>query len=348
MTFEEILDQAVAMLQRRGRVTYRTLKRQFQLDDAALEDLKEEILYSQPQVVDDDEGKGLIWSGETIPKPEPESPSQPVQPTALEEPSTQTEPRTPEAERRQLTVLFCDLVESTALSGQLDPEDLREVIRAYQATCSEVIQRFDGHMAQLLGDGLLVYFGYPQAHEDDAQRAVHAGLGMVDAMGLLNQRLERERGVRFAIRVGIHTGLVVVGEMGGSGRQEQLALRETPNVAARIQGIAQPDTVVISAGTYRLVQGYFDCDTLGEHDLRGVAQPIAVYRVFGDSGIQSRLEVPTTRGLTPLVGREREVDLLLDRWEQAKEGQGQVVLLSGEAGIGKSRLVQVLKDHVAE
>src|SRR4029077_282846 len=143
-------------------------------------------------------------------------------------------PPTPAAERRQLTVMFCDLVDSTALSGQLDPEEYRDVVRAYQTACTEVIQRYDGHIAQLLGDGLLIYFGYPQAHEDDAQRAVRTGLGILAAMGDLNTRLQQDKGIQLALRVGIHTGLVVVGEMGGAGRQEQLALGETPNIAARI------------------------------------------------------------------------------------------------------------------
>jgi class 3 adenylate cyclase len=242
--------------------------------------------------------------------------------------------------------MFCDLVGSTPLSEQLDPEELREVVRAYQATCAEVVQRFEGHIAQYLGDALLVYFGYPQAHEDDAQRAVRAGLGMLTAMGTLNTRLEREKGVRLAIRVGIHTGLVVVGEMGSVRRYERLALGDTPNVASRIQGLATPDTVAISAATSRLVQGYFVCQELGTHALRGVATPMPVYRVLGESGAQSRLEVAATRGLTPLVGREQEVGLLLERWAQAKDGRGQVVVLSGEAGIGKSRLVQMLHERV--
>src|SRR5262249_5099257 len=161
---------------------------------------------------------------------------------------------TPEAERRQLTVMFCDLVDSTKLSSQLDPEDWRDVVRAYQQVCSEVITRFDGHIAQLLGDGLLVYFGYPQAHEDDPHRAVRTGLGILAAMGDLNQRLQRERGIQLGIRLGIHTGLVVVGAMGGAQRQEQLALGEVPNVASRIQGLAEPDTLLISTDTYRLIQ----------------------------------------------------------------------------------------------
>jgi len=243
--------------------------------------------------------------------------------------------------------MFCDLVDSTKLSAQLDPEEYRDVVHAYQRVCSAVITRFDGYIAQLLGDGLLVYFGYPQAHEDDAQRAVRAGLGILTAMGDLHKRLEPEQGITLALRLGIHTGLVVVGAMGGGGKHEQLALGEPPNVAARIQGLAAPNTMAVSEATYRLVQGYFECQALGEQTLRGVAQPLQVYRVLQESGARGRLDVAVTRGLTPLVGRESEVALLLERWEQAKAGHGQVVLLSGEAGIGKSRLVQVLKEHIA-
>jgi class 3 adenylate cyclase len=285
---------------------------------------------------------GTSLTGErTTPIPTQEAP-----PTSVEPPPT--DHRSPEAERRQLTVMFCDLVDSTKLSSQIDPEDYREVVREYQQVCSEVIQRYDGHIAQLLGDGLLVYFGYPVAHEEDAQRAIHAGLGIIKATDDLNSRLEQDKGVKLAIRLGIHTGLVVVGEMGGEGRQEQLALGEVPNVASRIQGIAEADTLVISSSTYRLIQGYFDCQELGEQHLRGVSQSIHIYQVLRASGAQSRLDITGTRGLTPLVGRESETTLLFERWAQAKDGQGQVVLLSGEAGIGKSRLVQVLKDHMSD
>src|SRR6266568_580574 len=239
----------------------------------------------------------------------------------------------PEAERRQLTVLFCDLVGSTALSAQLDPEELREVVRAYQDTCAKVIARFEGHIAQYLGDGLLVYFGYPQAHEDDAQRAVRAGLGMIEALGQLNTRLEQEREVHLAARLGIHTGLVVVGDVGGGTRQEQLALGETPNLAARLQGIAAPNTVVISAATLPLLGGFFACQSLGTPSLRGIAQPLEVYQVLYEHMARSRLEAVGATGLTPLVGREQEIELLRQRWVQVKDGFGQVVLLSGEAGI---------------
>ena len=253
---------------------------------------------------------------------------------------------TPDAERRQLTVMFCDLADSTTLSGQLDPEDLREVIRAYQADCCEVIQRYEGYIAQYLGDGLLVYFGWPLAHEDDAQRAVHAGLGIIEAMGALNTRLVQVKGVRLAVRIGIHVGPVVVGQIGGGGRHEQLALGETPNIAARLESMAQPDTVMISDTAWRLVAGYFTYDDLGSYTLKGMATPMQVYRVQGRSGAQTRLDAVAHRGLTPLVGREQEVGLLLERWQQVQDGLGQVVLLSGEAGLGKSRLVQVLQDQV--
>jgi class 3 adenylate cyclase/predicted ATPase len=337
------------MLQRRGRLTYSTLKRQFQLDDAALDDLKNELIEGQRLAVDE-RGNVLVWTGEA--DVTPASPRPASQPVPQEVSLSQTTPppaapSPPAAERRQLTVLFCDLVESTALAGQLDPEDLRAVVRAYQDTCAKVIARFEGHIAQYLGDGLLVYFGYPLAHEDDAQRAVRAGLGMVEAVGQLNTRLEEERGVQLAVRLGVHTGLVVVGEVGGGTRQEQLALGETPNLAARLQGIAAPNTLVISAATFQLLGGFFACQPFGTPLLKGLAQPLAVYRVLYERMARSRLEAASSTGWTPLVGREQEIGVLLERWAQVKDGLGQVVLLSGEAGIGKSRLVQILTEQVA-
>src|SRR5215813_13564278 len=344
MEFYNILDQIVALLQRRGRVTYNALKFQFTLDDDQLAVLKDELLYAHPQVVDD-AGRGLRWTDDTATTQAPAPPAPPHAPQPVtqaahppQDASPRTTPRSPEAERRQLTVLFCELADSTRLSRQLDPEDLREVVLAYQATCVEIIQRFDGHVAQYLGDGLLVYFGYPQAHEDDAQRAVRAGLGILNAMGTLDTRLQHAKGMRLAVRIGIHTGPVVVGTMGSGGRHEQLALGETPNLAARLQSLAAPNTVAISDTTHRLVQGYFRCDDLGSHSLKGIEMPLRVYRVVGASAAQSRLDVAVATGLTPLVGREHEVGLLRERWAQSKDGLGQVVLLSGEAGIGKSRL----------
>jgi class 3 adenylate cyclase len=350
MTFDEILAQVLELLQRQGRVSYRALKRRFDLDDEYIEDLKAEMLFAYPVV--DEDGRGFVWTGEaerqpvsTSTQPAPQEVIPGIQPTQAAPPPH--EPSPPDAERRQLTVMFIDLVESTSLSSQLDPEEYRDVVRAYQRVCAEIITRFDGHIAQLLGDGLLVYFGYPQAHEDDAHRAVRTGLGLLAVMGNLNQGLQQAKGIQLGVRLGIHTGLVVIGEMGGVGRQEQLALGEVPNLASRIQGLAAPNTLVISDASYRLVQGYFECQELGAQTLRGVAEPIAVYRVLRESSTQSRLDIMSVHGLTPLVGREQEIGLLLERWEQVKSGHGQVVLLTGDAGIGKSRLVQMLKEHVA-
>jgi class 3 adenylate cyclase/predicted ATPase len=252
------------------------------------------------------------------------------------------------AERRHLSVLFCDLVGSTALATRLDPEDYRDVVRAYHQICAEVMQRFDGTVAQYLGDGVLVYFGYPRAHEDDAQRAVRAGLALVDMLAMQPPHPALPSGEPLAVRLGVHTGLVVIGDVGAGAHHEALALGETPNVAARLQHLAEPNTLLISATTQQLVAGYFRCKALGAHTLSGLAQPMEVYRVLGTSGMQSRLQVAATHGLTPLVGRAQEVGLLTECWTRVTEGLGQVVLLTGEAGIGKSRLVQVLKTHVTD
>jgi class 3 adenylate cyclase/predicted ATPase len=353
MDYDAVVEQAIALLQREQRLSYRVLKLRLQLDDDTLEALKEDLIYAK-QLAVDEAGRVLVWAGgagaATVPAPGVTLSAEPPNTRAahnLQVGSPLPEPRTPEAERRQLTVLFCDLVDSTVLASQLDPEDWREVVRAYQDTCAKVIARYDGHIAQYLGDGLLVYFGYPQAHEDDAPRAVRAGLGMVEAIGQLNTQLGRGRGVLLAVRLGIHTGLVVVGDVGSGTRHEQLALGETPNVAARLQGIATPNTLVISATTLPLLGGFFACQPLGTPLLKGLAQPLAVYRVLYESMARSRLEAVGSTGLTPLVGREQEIGLLRERWAQVKDGFGQVVLLSGEAGIGKSRLVQVLKEQVA-
>jgi class 3 adenylate cyclase len=226
-------------------------------------------------------------------------------------------------------VLFCDLVDSTVLARQLDPEDYRAVVRAYQAAAVAAMQPFDGYVVQYLGDGLLVYFGYPQAYEDAAQRAVRTGLAMMDAMALLNTRLELQYGVRVAVRLGLHTGVAVIGSVGSGARQEQLAMGDTPNIAAR------------------LLHGVFALEDLGVQPLKGVAEPIAVFRVLGPGEPASDEVEPAPAKMPFLVGRAVELGLLLQRWEQSKTGLGQVVLLSGEAGIGKTALVEALRAHVA-
>jgi class 3 adenylate cyclase/tetratricopeptide (TPR) repeat protein len=245
-------------------------------------------------------------------------------------------------ERRQLTVLFCDLVGSTELSSKLDPEDLREVVRAYQGAAAGAVERFGGHVAQYLGDGILAYFGYPQAHDDDAERALRAGLAAVDGVGALRERLGRA----LAVRVGVHTGPVVVGEMGAGARRETLALGETTNVAARLEAAAAPDTVVASGTTVRLARGIFVTEDLGALTLKGVPEPVPAHRVVQPSGVRSRLDVAAGR-LTRFVGREAELGTLVDRWERAADGEGQNVLVMGEAGIGKSRLAYQLRERLA-
>ena len=245
------------------------------------------------------------------------------------------------AERRQVTVMFSDLVGSTALSARMDPEDLREVISAYQKCVAEAVQHFGGFVAKYMGDGVLVYFGYPQAHEDDAERAVRAGLELIQAVGGLKSIAPLQT------RVGIATGLVVVGDLIGAGAaQEQAVVGETPNVAARLQGIAEPNTVVIAESTRKLLGSLFDLQDLRAQDVKGISGPVRAWAVLRPASVESRFEALHASGLTEIVGREEELEILLRRWSKAKTGEGQVVLLSGEAGIGKSRLTVALLERL--
>jgi len=250
---------------------------------------------------------------------------------------------TPEdAERRQLTVMFCDLVGSTELSARIDPEDLREVIGAYHSAVAEIMIGFDGFVSRYMGDGVLVYFGYPQAHEDDAERAVRAGLEIIDTVRRLDVK-----SVKLSTRVGIATGLVVVGDLiGGGAVQERSVVGETPNLAARLQALAEPNTVVIPASTRRLVGALFEYRDLGSVELKGIAAPVPVWQVLRPSIVASRFEALRGSALSQLVGRDEEMDLLLRCWARAKAGDGQVVLLSGEPGLGKSRIAAALLDRL--
>lgn len=250
------------------------------------------------------------------------------------------------AERRQLTVLFCDLVNSTVLSARLDPEDMRDVLRIYHDGCARVVARFEGFVAKYMGDGVLVYFGYPHAHEDDAERAVRAGLAMVETIGETVLPLPDE--VKLQMRVGIATGLVVVGDLIGSGAaQEEAVVGETPNLAARMQGLAAPNTVVIAADTRRLTGGLFEYRDLGAATLKGFADPVQAWQVLGPSAIESRFEaLHAASTTTPLIGRDEELDLLTRRWQLAREGDGRVVLISGEPGIGKSRVTEAIEERL--
>ena len=255
--------------------------------------------------------------------------------------------RAREAERRQLTVLFCDLANSAALAERIDPEDLHVVLRDYQKVCGEVVTRFGGEVVQSIGDGLLVCFGYPVAYEDAAQRAVRAGLGMIEDIARLSKRLQKSQDVSLSLRIGIHTGLAIAGEMSGGKPGEPLSIvGEARNVASELQAAAEPGTVVISPATERIVHGFFECQSLGARTIKGVTRPLELHRVMGERAVRSRIEVAGLAGLTPLVGRDREVGLLIDRWEQVKEAQGQVATIIGEPGIGKSRMLHAIREHV--
>src|SRR5215813_12441586 len=246
------------------------------------------------------------------------------------------------AERRQVTVMFSDLVGSTALSARMDPEDLWKVISAYLKCAAETVQRFGGFVARYMGDGVLIYFGYPHAHEDDAERAVRTGLALIEAIGKLDiQELLR-------VRIGVATGLVVVGDLVGAGEaQECGVVGETPNLAARLQGIAEPNTVVIAEGTRRLLGNLFELQDLRPKDLKGIAAPTRAWVALRASSVESRFEALHATDLTALVGRAEELELLLRLWARAKTGEGQVVLIAGEAGIGKSRLTAALLERLA-
>lgn len=271
--------------------------------------------------------------------------AQPAQAATTEPPALDTEAPAPashrEAERRQITVMFCDLVGSTALSEKLDPEDLRMLIQSYRQACSRVIERYEGHVARYVGDGVLVFFGWPRAHEDDAMRAVYAALEVLSAIQAVPGP------VKLSARLGICTGLVVVGESSNSHPLEAMdAVGEAPNIAARLQSLAAPNSVLISGSTRRLVSAAFDLQDLGQQELKGVSKPVAVYRVLSAIHSPSRFEAAHSEALTPLIGRSTELSLLLDRWEKAKDGDGQVVLLSGIPGVGKSRLAHELKSRI--
>ncbi|HMH97456.1 MAG TPA: adenylate/guanylate cyclase domain-containing protein, partial [Bradyrhizobium sp.] len=262
-------------------------------------------------------------------------------------PAKASEQRKPQdaADRRQLTVMFCDLVDSTALTAQLDPEDMGDLLRAFQRAVAAAVTRFDGHVAKWTGDGASVYFGYPRAHEDDAERATRASIALIEAVG----RLRREHSVDLEVRIGISTGLVVVGELIGEGEAlERGVVGDTPNLASRLQALAQPDTVVVSESTRRLLGRTFELKALGPLELKGFKAPVPAWVIVGERENVSRFDASRSEAMTPFVGREQEVALLVNRWRRAAKGEGQVALLSGEAGIGKSRILAALRDRIGD
>jgi class 3 adenylate cyclase/tetratricopeptide (TPR) repeat protein len=254
------------------------------------------------------------------------------------------QPRDTAGERRHLTVMFCDLVGSTEISARLDPEEWREIEADYLRAVAETISRFDGFVAKYLGDGVMAYFGWPEAHDNDAERAARAGLAIVDAVGALNQRDRQSSRPKLSVRVGIDSGTVVIGKGGGSDSE---VFGDTANIAARVQSAGAPDTVIVTPAVHRLVSGLFVVEECGAYQLKGIAEPVELYRIVRLSGARSRLAASAVRGLTPFVGRADEMALLWNRWERASDGEGQVVLIVGEAGIGKSRLVRQFRERLA-
>lgn len=346
MSFEEILEQIIEILNRRGQVSYRAIKRQFDINDQYLEDLKYEIVDVLKLAVDRNQEMLVSLTLGAHQSSLQTSSSRKLK-TNINTPVEEVWRRA--TERRQLTVMFCDLVESSPLAERLDPEDLRDVFLAYQDLCAKAIANAEGYIARYLGDGVLIYFGYPQAHEDDARRAVSSGLRILEALQRLNPQMMKKWGERLSVRIGIHTGLVVIGEMGVREAPDPMAIvGETPNIAARLQSLAQPNTVVISAATQHLVSGFFECQRLEQQKLKGISDPLTIFQILRESKAKSRFAVAEKSGLTPLVNRNAETALLSERWQATITGRTHAVLLQGEAGMGKSRLVWEIKKTIAQ
>ena len=333
MNFSEILSEAIALLQAEQRVSSGALKRHFQLSDEYLGDLKAEIIHAKHLAIEDSQGV-LIWTGSGRGNVD-----------HFEKGMAQTGTSSPE--RRQLTVMFCDLVDSTGLSQRIDPEDLSEIVHKYYEKCATIVRRHDGFLAQYLGDGVLVYFGYPLARENDAQRAIRAGLDMIQELRDIAIPARLPPGTRLQSRIGIHSGFVVIGELEPAGQQRLRTITgETPNIAARLQQQAEPESVIISEATRRLVEGFFVLKDLGARELKGVSGKVGAYQVVTQTGAESKFEVAARSGLLPLIGREQELNAVFHEWEAVKAGRGRLVLLEGEPGIGKSRLVTEVKRRI--
>src|SRR5438128_5583125 len=345
MTFEEILDQAIAMLQRRGRMTYRTLQRQFTLDEDALHDLKDELLYAHPEVRDD-AGRGLVWTGEggtaaatsSAPAASPGQAPLAYTPPYLAE-KILTCKSALEGERKQVTVLFADLKGSTELIQGLDPEEARGLLDPALHIMMTAVHRYEGTVNQVLGDGIMALFGAPLAHEDHAVRACYAALHMQEAIGRYAEELRRQQGLDVPIRVGLNSGEVVVRAIGSDLHMDYTAVGQTTHLAARMEQLARPGTALLTADTLRQVEGYIEVTPLGPVPVKGLQEPIEVYELLRAGPVRSRLQAAVARGLTRFVGRDAELEQLRQALARAGGGQGQVVAGVGEAGVGKSRLL---------
>ena len=344
VTFEEILTQAIAMLQRLGRVSYRALKVQFQLDDDLLELLKDEIVEVH-QLARDQEGKMLVWTGDTTAT----APSRPPTPDQEHAPLTYTPPHLAEkiltsrsaleGERKQVTVLFADLKGSMELLADRDPEEARQLLDPVLERMMEAVHRYEGTVNQVMGDGIMALFGAPLAHEDHAVRACYAALAMQAAVKQYAAEVQRRHGVPVQIRVGLHAGEVVVRAIGSDLHMDYTAVGQTTHLAARMEQMAMPGSILLTQAVLRLAEGYVQVTPLGPMPVKGVAAPVDVFALVGASGIRRRLQAAAARGLTRFVGRDTEFAALVQALERAGTGHGQVVAVVGEAGVGKSRLV---------
>jgi class 3 adenylate cyclase len=353
MTFDDILAQVLDLLRREGRVSYRALKRRFDLDDTYLEDIKEELIYAKQLAVDED-SRVLVWIGEPGPTPTPGSAAAlapaggqargPLSytPKHLAEKILTTRSAL-EGERKQVTVLFCDLANSTALAERVGSEAMHALLNRFFELALHQVHRYEGTINQFLGDGFMALFGAPLTHEDHARRAALAALGIQQGLGPLRADVERQHGVEFALRIGLNTGAVVVGRIGDNLRMDYTAIGDTTNLAARMQQLASPGEICVTEATYRVSGEPFEWQELGPRRVKGKTDPVRVYKLLSHRAVKSRFEAVAQRGLTPLVGRDPEVQQLLSAWEKARQGQGQVVSVVGEAGIGKSRLLHELK-----
>jgi len=347
MTFEEILDQAMAMLQRRGRLTYSTLKRQFQLDDATLEDLKDELIYGQCLAVDEDE-RVLVWRGEPLSAPLL-SPALP--PARASEPDRVPLAYTPahlaekirlsrsalEGERKQVTVLFADLKGSMELLAERDPEEARQLLDPVLERMIEAVHRYEGTVNQVMGDGIMALFGAPIAHEDHAVRACYAALRMQETVTRYGDEMQRSHGAPVQIRVGLNAGAVVVRAIDSSLHMDYTAVGQTTHLAARLEQMAKPGSVLTTGETLRLAEGFVQVNALGLVSVKGLADPVEVFELVGASSARTRLQALATPGLTRFVGRQAECQVLRQALERAGTRHGQVVAVIGEPGVGKTR-----------
>jgi len=350
--FVAVVDQAIALLRQRRRVTYRTLQIQFTLDDEQLAALKDELLYSHPQVVDD-AGRGLVWTGDAGSPPAGTSaPAETIErapltytPAYLAE-KILTSRRVLEGERKQVTVLFADLKGSMELLADRDPEDARRLLDPALQVMMAAVHRYEGTVNQVLGDGIMALFGAPVAHEDHAARACYAALAMQAGMQRYAEEVRRTQGLAVQMRVGLHSGEVVVRAIGNDLHMDYSAVGQTTHLAARMEQLAAPGSILLTAATLRLVEGLVRVQPLGPVPVKGLTDPVEVFELVGASTLRRRLQAAVARGLSPFVGRQLEVEALQQALAQAGVGQGQIVALLGEPGVGKSRLVyEFLHSH---